>query len=333
MHIVLILSLLRALLASSLLLPGPDPERAQQPIRVIFDTDMDTDCDDAGALAMLHAMADRGEVEILATMVSSRYRYSAPTVDAINTYYGHPDLPIGVPKGPGATLDRSFSYPKQIAQHFPNDLPTNAAAPDAVKLYREILARQPDTSVVLVTVGYLTNVRYLLESGPDAHSPLSGKALVAQKVKRWVVMGGRYPQGLDPGVYGNLKPDPESAVVAVRHWPRPLVFSGVGGSIMTGSSLAQTPAENPVRRAYEIYLGSLEKERPSWDQSALLYAVRGAEPFWEEIRQGYNRIFDNGTNQWRRQPDDASQTRIALKVDPSEPAAVIERLMSQPPLP
>ena len=327
----MILTLINVLLFSVMLLPGLEPEPPEEPMRIIFDTDMDTDCDDAGALAMLHAMADQGEVEILATMVSSRYRYSAPTVDAINTYYGHPDMPIGVPKGPGATLDRSFRYPKQIAEDFPNDLPTNEAAPDAVELYRQILARQPDTSVVLVTVGYLTNIRYLLESEPDRHSPLSGKELVQQKVKRWVVMGGRYPEGLDPGVYGNLKPDSESAVVAVRHWPRRLVFSGVGGSIMTGSSLAKTPPENPVRRAYELYLGDLEKERPSWDQSVLLYAVRGAAPFWKEIAQGYNRIFDNGTNQWRLQPDDASQARIELKTDPSEPAAVIERLMSRPP--
>lgn len=325
----MILGLIKVLLLTSLLLP-PGPEPPEEPMRIIFDTDMDTDCDDAGALAMLHAMADQDEVEILATMVSSRYRYSAPTVDAINTYYGRPDLPIGVPKDSGATLDRTFRYPKQIAENFPNDLPTNEAAPDAVDLYREILARQPDTSVVLVTVGYLTNVRYLLESEPDDHSPLSGKELVRQKVKRWVVMGGRYPEGLDPGVYGNLKPDPESAVVAARHWPRPVVFSGVGGDIMTGSSLAQTPPDNPVRRAYEIYLGDLEKERPSWDQAALLYAVRGAEPFWEEIRQGYNRIFDNGTNQWRPRPDDADQMRIELKTDPAEPAAVIERLMIQP---
>lgn len=329
----MVMRLLTALMLSLLLsTPGAVTPglAAPDPVRVIFDTDMDTDCDDAGALAMLHALADRGEAEILATMVSSRYPYSAPTVDAINTYYGHPDLPIGVPKGPGATLDRTYRYPKQIAATAPHDLPANEAAPDAVALYRQILARQPDTSVVLVTVGYLTNIRHLLESAADASSPLSGKELVRQKVKRWIVMGGRYPEGLDPGVYGNFKPDPESAVVAVRHWPRPIVFSGVGGSIMTGSSLAQTPPTNPVRRAYELYLGTLEKERPSWDQAALLYAVRGAEPFWREHRQGYNRIFDNGTNQWRARPD-TDQVRIVLKAPPSEAAAVIERLMSRPP--
>ena len=41
------------------------------PIKIIFDTDMDSDVDDVGALAMLHAMRTNGEVEILAVMVSS----------------------------------------------------------------------------------------------------------------------------------------------------------------------------------------------------------------------------------------------------------------------
>ena len=74
----------------------PRPCRAQ--VKIIYDTDMDTDCDDAGALAILHALADRGEAEILATVVSSRYRWSVPCVEAINRYYGRPDLPIGAPK-------------------------------------------------------------------------------------------------------------------------------------------------------------------------------------------------------------------------------------------
>lgn len=32
-------------------------------VKIIYDTDMDTDCGDAGALAILHALADRGEAD------------------------------------------------------------------------------------------------------------------------------------------------------------------------------------------------------------------------------------------------------------------------------
>ncbi|MEI9893193.1 MAG: hypothetical protein WDN28_04600 [Chthoniobacter sp.] len=72
-----------------------------RPVRIFFDTDMETDCDDAGALAVLHALADRGECEILATVVSVRDPNSAATVDAINRYYGRPNLPLGMVKGGG----------------------------------------------------------------------------------------------------------------------------------------------------------------------------------------------------------------------------------------
>ena len=43
-----------------------------EPVKVIFDTDMITDFDDVGALACLHALADAGECEILATISSTR---------------------------------------------------------------------------------------------------------------------------------------------------------------------------------------------------------------------------------------------------------------------
>jgi hypothetical protein len=304
-----------------------------QAVPVIFDTDMDTDADDAGALAMLHAMADAGEVEILATMVSSHYPYSAAVVDIINTYYGRPELPIGVPKQPGASIHRGSRYASGLAAEFPHRVRSNDAAPDAVEVYRRILVNQPDTSVVVVTVGYLTNIRYLLESAPDEWSPLSGKELVRRKVKRWVVAGGRYPEELDPNPVGNFKPDPESAVVAVQHWPRPVAFSGIGRQIMSGESLAGTPSDNPVRRVYELYFGGESgRERGSSDQSALLYAVRGAGSFWKETAQGYNRVFDNGTNQWRSMPDAENQVMVTLAAEPAEVKEIIEEVMSRPPL-
>ncbi len=272
-------------------------------VKIIFDTDMDTDCDDAGALAVLHALADRGEAEILATVVSSRYPRSAPCVEAINRYYGRADLPIGVPKSAWADTGRRGSrYAWQISEQFPTRLRSNDGAPDAVDVYRRVLADREDGSVVVVTVGYLTNLRDLLQSPADAISPLQGRELARRKVRRWVCMGGRYPQHLDPGVFGNFKPDPSSAVLAVSRWPGPIYFSGLGEDVGTGGRLKETPAENPVRRVYELYLGD-RKTRPSWDPIAVLYAVRDEADFWQVHTGGHNHIFENGTNQWRDGPE------------------------------
>lgn len=304
---------------------------ANEPTPVLFDTDMDTDCDDAGALAVLHALADRGEVEILATVVSSRYRWSAPCVEAINRYYGRGDLPIGSPKGDGASTDRGSRYAKHIARQYSTSLKTNDDATNAVKVYRRVLASQPDRSVTIVTVGYLTNLRDLLASGPDEHSELAGPALVQQKVRSWVCMGGRYPEHLDPGVYGNFKPDPASAVAAVQDWPTPIVFSGLGEDVLTGRSLRQSAEDNPVRRAYELYLGE-KPARPSWDPIAVLYAARPNADYWKIREGGHNHIFANGTNQWREKPDDARHRLLLLAPgSQNQLRKTLDRLMALPP--
>ncbi len=288
-----------AALLASLLLPAA---RADDPVPILFDTDMDSDCDDAGALAMLHALADAGEVKILATVVSARHRWSAPCVEAINRYYGRPDLPIGVPRGRDTGSKIGSKYAQKIAEEFPGKIKSYDDAPASTEVYRRILAKLPDQGAVLVTVGDVTNVRDLLETGADAHSPLPGKELARKKIRRWICMGGRYPEHLDPKVYGNFKTDPQATVAAVRDWPGTIHFCGLGEDIKTGKGLRELPANNPVRRVYELYLGKAPT-RPSWDQTALLFAVRPDALFWKLRAIGYNHIFDNGTNQWRDEPD------------------------------
>jgi inosine-uridine nucleoside N-ribohydrolase len=301
------------------------------PVRIIFDTDMDTDCDDAGALAILHTLADRGEAEILGTLVSSHYPYSVPCVAAINAYYGRPDLPVGSPKGAGADTNRGSAYARQIAEAFPSAYRSNEDAPDAAKVYRQLLSTEEDHGVVIVTVGYVTNLRDLLATRPDSSSPLSGLELVRRKVKQWVCMGGRYPAHLDPNVYGNFKPDPASAVEATRRWPGEIVFTGLGDDILTGKTLRQTPENNPVRRAYELYLRE-KPARPSWDPIAVLYAVQPDEPFWRVEENGYNHIFPNGTNEWRQTPDDPRHKLLQLQSGAEDILqSILEELMAHGP--
>lgn len=316
--------------AALLILLAFPPGRSGDPVPILFDTDMDSDCDDAGALAMLHALADAGEVEILATVVSARHPWSAPCVEAINRYYGRPDLPIGVPRGRDTGSKIGSKYAETIAQEFPGRIRSYDDAPAATEVYRRILAKRPDAATVLVTVGDLTNVRDLLETGPDAHSPLEGRELVRRKIRRWVCMGGRYPEHLDPKVYGNFKTDPQATVAAVRDWPGTIFFCGLGEDILSGEALRRTPPGNPVRRIYELYLGKTPN-RPSWDQTAVLFAVRPEAPFWRLRTTGYNHIFENGTNQWRDGPDkDHVLIEFAPGVQP-QVRGLIEELMVRPP--
>ncbi|MCX5683639.1 MAG: nucleoside hydrolase [Planctomycetota bacterium] len=286
---------------------------AAEPVRIIFDTDMDSDCDDVAALAMLHALADAGEARILATMVSSKHPWSPRCVAAINAYYGRPDLPIGAPKGPGA-FEQGSRYAKQIGDEFPSRMAKDDAAPDAARIYRQLLAAEPDRSVVIVTVGDLTNMRYLLESPPDDLSPLAGRDLVARKVKHWVCMGTRYPSDLDPKKWGNFKPDPESTVRAIAGWPTQIIFTGgaeFADSMPIGKRFAELPQDNPLRRAYELYFGGQAKDRHTADPIAVMVAVRGTGQPWKLVTGGYNHIFPNGTHEWRPSPDNPLQGYIS----------------------
>lgn len=310
--------------------------QAAEPVPILFDTDMDSDCDDAGALALLHTLADRGEARILATTVSSKHKWSAACVDAINTYHGRPDLPIGVPKGSGPK-EQGSRFARQISEEFPHDTPALDQIPDAVAVYRQVLASEPDESVTIITVGDLTNLRHLLESLGDEHSPLEGRALVEQKVKHWVCMGSRYPADLDPNAWGNFKLDPEATVKAVAGWPTLVTFTGGGKFaelLASGKRLGETSKENPSRRVYELYFGGEAKNRHSADQIAVLVGVRGTGKPWKLVTQGHNHIFPDGRHEWRDEPDNPLHqyiSALADGVDSREVARELEELMITPP--
>jgi hypothetical protein len=143
---------------------------------------------------------------------------------------------------------------------------------DGVALYRHLLSRQPDRSVTICAIGTLSALAQLLDSPPDAASPLSGLALVAQKVERLVTMAGaEFPEGEDTF---NWRMDLPAAVQVVERWPTPLVASSLGTSVYTGARfMAAAPPDHPVAVAYRTFLGDSRANRPSWDLLAVWYAV------------------------------------------------------------
>src|SRR5690349_14556009 len=177
-----------------------------EPVSVIFDTDIGPDIDDVGAMAMLHAFADNGEARILGVMSCNPNQWTAPAIDVLNTYFGRGDLPIGAPKNGGVIIGNWYDWAEKLVPTYPHNLDSTSYAMDAVAAYRKLLAAQPDSSVTIVTVGFLTNLKNLLASPKDEFSNLTGKQLVAKKVKQLVSMAGKFPQGKE----FNLEQDPEA---------------------------------------------------------------------------------------------------------------------------
>ncbi len=303
--------------------------------KIIFDTDFGGDADDLGALAMLHGFVNNGECDLLAVMLWTNEKYAVPAIDALNRYYGNPDIPIGVRAG--GTHVSETTHNKILADNFPNILKYEDV-PSTTELYRKVLAENDDKSIILVTVGPLLNIKLLLESGPCEHSPLSGKELMNCKIKEMVVMGGQFPSGdwewnFNGGMPGVTK-------FVFEQIDLPVVFSGyeIGVVIKTGDVF------NEINKNHPLYIGYYHfSEHASWmsdyfvegritanstyDQTAVMYAVRGGlGEWWEKVEGGYNKPDNDGGNVWV-ESEKTNHTYLKLIAEPDDMADLIDSLM------
>jgi inosine-uridine nucleoside N-ribohydrolase len=279
-------------------------EKPHKPGKIIFDTDLGPDYDDVGALAFLHAMADSGKAEILATVTSNKHYLVAPSIDVINTYFGRSDLPIGAPKSTGVSLTAFQHWPDSIVSKYPHKIKSTSEVPDAVTVYRRVLASQPDKSVTIVTVGFLTNLSNLLKSQSDSLSRLNGVELISRKVKRLICMAGKFPEGREFNIYM----DSTSSEYVFDEWPGEVIFTGfeIGEKIHTGLLIVNSDIQNsPVKDVFRISIPlSLEDKngRMSWDETAVLIAVYGTEGFFE-TKKGNIIVKSDGSNSWKDSPE------------------------------
>lgn len=269
--------------------------------KVIFDTDIDSDVDDVEALAMVHTLADQKKIDFLGVIVTSDDPYAPVCVSAINRYLGRPRLPIGFLKNQ-ETLKNHSRYTRQIAEEFPHRLKFHEKAEDATAVYRRLLSESPDGSVVIITVGHLTNLQNLLQSGPDKYSPLSGKELAEKKVAKWLCMGGKFPEGKEANFY---RPDPLSTVYCLQEWNKPVTFAGweVGNEVITGGQYLKEKLspKSPVYRSYELYNNF--KGRSSWDQLAVYLLLEESAQYFDTVSDGYCHVLDDGSNIWKTDTD------------------------------
>ncbi|SOD88450.1 nucleoside hydrolase [Spirosoma fluviale] len=303
-----------------------------QPVPVIFDTDMGPDYDDVGAIAMLHAFADAGQTRILATIASTNYPKVTSVLSVLNTYFNRPNIPIGVPKGEAVSDKDTQHWSDTLVARYPHKIRSNSEVPDAVALYRQILAKQPDQSVTIITVGFLTNLANLLNSPPDQYSKLSGKELVTKKVKKLVSMAGKFPSGREYNVHRDVA----SSKIVFAKWPTPILMSGfeIGEKIHSGLPLTQnTRIQNsPVKDVFRISLPKAAEDkngRMSWDQTAVLVGVKGYAPYYT-VKSGRLTMNADGSNGW----DDAGKGHEYLVVSRSvaEVETLINELMQHQPV-
>ena len=266
----------------------------REPVNVIFDSDMGPDYDDVGAITLLHAFADSGRANILATIASTKYEGVAAVFSVLNTYFNRPDIPIAVPKG-DAIEEKDFQqWTDTLRANYEHSINSNDEVADAVDLYRKLLASQPDTSVTIITVGFLTNIANLLKSEADDYSPLNGEQLVKKKVKKMVSMAGKFPSG-----------------------------SLINNEEIQGS---------PVKDVFRISINMRDEDkngRKSWDQTAVLVAIAGHEPYYT-LKAGHIAVDAKGHNTWSTK--NKGQYYLVSKTSPSVVEKVINEMMMHQPV-
>ena len=295
------------------------------PIPIIFDTDMGSDCDDVGALALLHAYAQEGKAEILGCIYSSgKVPYGAGVIDAINRSYGRPDIPIGACHRDciGDTVDKmqAEKLAKDTAAYH-HRIIHNQDAEEQTRLNRRLLAGAEDQSVTYLTIGHTKGLYDLLVSEPDELSPFSGKELIARKVLRWVALGALNANN-ETGYYAKdwnffrngTAPFTE---YLLKNLPTEIVMVNGGRHVYTGASLSQLAAGNIVRTAYRDWLWKVEKktladQRPSWDLVTVYYAVEGLGEFFQQEGAGWLEFTKEQGGRWIKQPNDTIRNHVYI---------------------
>lgn len=258
--------------------------------RIIFETDIGNDVDDALALDMLYKYINSGEIQLLGIMINKEGMYPPEFTDIMNTWYGYPEIPIGVIHNGADSEHDATNYAKCVSLMsnengeplFQRSLKDYAELPEAHTLYRELLAQQPDHSVTIISVGFSTNLARLLDTPPDDTSPLTGKELVAKKVKLLCTMAGCFN---NHELYEyNVVKDVPAAKKVFAEWPTPLVTSPfeVGNAINYPATSIENDFEwapdHPMVEAYKCYL-EMPYDRPTWDLTSVLYSVEGPSYF------------------------------------------------------
>jgi inosine-uridine nucleoside N-ribohydrolase len=292
---------------------------------------MGNDVDDALALAMLHALESRGECRLLGVTVTKDNRWAPVYVDLVNTFYGRGQIPVGMVKA-GVTPEdaRMIQAPAERRRAdgtlvYPRRLASGAEAVEAVTLLRRLLAAAQDGSVVIVQVGFSTNLARLLDTPADLE-------LVKRKVKLLSVMAGNFVQ---PKAEFNVQKDTASARKLFDQWPGEIVVSGfeIGEAMKFPAARIEKDfawaADHPVVDAYRAYM-KMPYDRQTWDLTAVLYGVRPAGAYFDLSTPGRITADDAGRTAFRA---DAAGKHRYLVLTEAQRARTLEcmvGLASQP---
>jgi len=303
-----------------------------EPVRLIFDTDMGNDIDDALALAVIHALESRGEAQLLAVTITKDNPFAATYTDLVNHFYRRPNIPVGIVKNGKTPKDSDYiRLPSERrtasgAYVYPRSLTDGKSAPDAVEILQRVLNAQPDSSVVIVQVGFSTNLARLLASP-------GGKELIQKKVRLLSIMAGQFPTGRPEY---NVRVDLDASRAIFHTWPTPIVASGfeIGEAILYPAFSIENDfsyvKDHPIPEAYRHYM-KMPYNRPTWDLTSVLYAVRANHGYFSLSSPGRIQVDAEGRTTHTPAPGGPHRYLIADDLQRTRVLEALVQLASQPP--
>ena len=260
-------------------------------VRILFDTDIGGDCDDAGALALAHVLCNRGEAELLAVTACYASPYVAGCIDAINTYYNR-RVPVGVLHR--RSFDTEGVYAAALCRRFPGAYPPGIDVEDSVRVIRRTLAERKIARTIIMAGRFAAT---------------------------WPA-----PEETEC----NIINDVPSAQKVCDAWPGELVFSSyeIGANIITLSEFEQAAyPENPAAYAYRIHHPH-RHGRESWDLTAMLEAIRPDAGYWYKHDPGTISVDDAGITRFRTHAD-GKHTYLLVRRDYEDVRREIDALIME----
>ena len=285
----------------------------QEDIRIILDTDMGSSTDDLFALMMLYRYMDMQRCKLIGVIVDRMGKANADIVDAMNCYYNYPDIPIGLEtKGvehpPVWIPYHNLAYARTIDSQlmFERRIGDEGTYQEAYKLYRKLLSEQPDKSVTIASIGFVTSLARLLESGPDEYSPLNGVELVRSKVKTIYAMGGVFGRAVEPDY--NFKQAIDFSLKFFELLPKEVDIVFSPGEV--GDPLDYRPEQviadldwtdcHPIKWTY-MFL-QCDTGQKMWDPQAVINAVEG-DDLYKLSPRGWVKLTPNAETLFTADPN------------------------------
>ena len=313
--------------------PSSASQQSSVPL-VILDTDIGSSTDDLFSLEMLYRYQEQGRCRLLGVVVDREGEDCAACADVMNSYFGHGDIPIGLVRH-GIENPQVWIDYRALPTHtdtdgnllFQHSVADYAALPDGWQLYRRLLASQPDHSVSIVSIGFVTCLAQLLESEPDSYSSLNGVELVRLKVRCIYLQGGVFGTSEEPDF--NFAQGITFAQTFFRLWPQEvdMVFS----PMEVGQEVEYTPEQviadidwtdrHPIKQVYMNY--NCNTGQRMWDPMAVIQAVEGDSLFALSPR-GTVQLTDNAETPFT--PSATGHCRYQLPGDAAWNARMLQKI-------